>query len=173
MSVGTRPQATSETSSSSHICICLPFNETMTKNKVFCYYFICNFCSWPCILSLFLYFSFLISNFHACYYRLLHFFPAAPLTTFSFYGPQSSIFYACTSFLPMYFSFCSLIYFSIFIIHHLPVVNLLPPHLSFHSCLLEGNVPILQYSTFSSLLVFNMHLPKVYNTIYNYLILPT
>lgn len=103
-------------------------------------------------------------------YFLLHFFPAALLTPFSFCVPQSSVFYACVSFLPMYFSFCSLIYFSIFISHHLPV-NLLSPYPSLQPCLLEGNVSVLQFSNI--LLVFNMHSPKVYNTAYNYLILPT
>ncbi len=41
LSAGTRPQATSETSSSIHTCIffCFP----MTKNKPFCHYFISNF----------------------------------------------------------------------------------------------------------------------------------
>lgn len=80
----------------------------------------------------------LVSNFHPCIF-FIYFFPAAPLSPFHFCFPQSSVFCACISFFPMYFSFCSLIYFSIFIIHHLPV-NFLSPHQSLHSCLLQGNV---------------------------------
>lgn len=67
-------------------------------------------------------------------------------STHSILLPQSSVFYAGISVLPMYFSFCSLIYFSIFIIHHLPV-NLLSPHPSLHPCLLEGNVSAFQLSS--------------------------
>ncbi len=53
----------------------------------------------------------------------------------------------------MYFSICSLIYFSIFIIYHLPV-SLLSPHPSLHPCLLEGNVSAFHFSGFPQFLLF-------------------
>lgn len=97
-------------------------------------------------------FLFFISSFHPCIF-ILHFFPAAPLVLFSMCGPQVSVFYACISFLPMHFLFCSPIYFSIFIIHHLPV-NFLSPRLFLHPCLLEGNISAVQFSSIPHFLLF-------------------
>lgn len=75
----------------------------------------------------------------------------ARCSTHSFLHLCSSIFlsfYTCISFLPMHFSFCPLIYFSIFIIHHLPV-NFLSPQPSLHPCLLEVNISLVQFATIS------------------------
>lgn len=62
-------------------------------------------------------------------------------------------FYACISFIPMNFSFCSLIYFSIFIVHHLPI-NFLSPQPSFHPYLLKGNVSAVHFSGIPHCLLF-------------------
>lgn len=114
----------------------------ISKNKLFTIILFQIF--WPC-LSLHL--SSSISNFHACIFisifcPLLHSFlsPSVFLNLLSFY--------TCISFLPMHFSFCPLIYFSIFIIHHLPV-NLLSPQPSLHPCLLEVNISLVQFATIS------------------------
>lgn len=146
LSAGTRPQATSETSSSLHTTstfFCLPPDD---KDYTFVPLFYFQFfppCT--CILSPSSSCSLLISNFHALYF-LHRVFPHC--STHSILLSQSSVFYACIPVLPMYFSFCSLIYFSIFIIHHLPV-NLLSPHSFLRPCLCER-----QRSNFAAFHIF-------------------